>query len=445
MSEQGPTVNAALISRMGKEAGEVVKHVDTILAAVGLTAPSNGPDKGGLRRIPLPLPVGVFYGAVDGDFVVTIGEYTASVLTPYLRGEGAALASSESLTRARAKFGGNDETRAISVYVDIDTIKKRVEKLMPMFTGGDPDALAAYAGFMEHTGYGLIKSFCWEMHHREGGCYNGYYAHTGEKPTGALGILANKEITDKELALIPLGVNWAMAFRMGSEKWFDQMLAYVATASPMGEAEILGGVAFAEEMLGFRLGGDFLDLINDAVIVYDAPEDGGLLITGMTVIFKASDTNRFLQSVKRIANLISEQVSDGNVAMKISGFTHRGHKIEFVNMTGVPMPVAPAWSTHEGWIILGLYPQIVRNAIDRNRFGRSHHLGDGGIRERYGCSAAPCETARSLEDVLTCGQEQDTVDGVQPRDVEFAKACHGTIERLLRKRCRHVDEEARPW
>ena len=45
--------------------------------------------------------------------------------------------------------------------------------------------------------------------------------------------------------------------------------------------------------------------------------------------------------------------------------TYRDHKIQFVNVGNLPIPLAPAWATVGNHLALGLYPQMVRTAVDQ--------------------------------------------------------------------------------
>ncbi len=365
MSPMGPLPSLAIISHVKEAGAALIEDLGTLLQGVGLPPAMEQPmGDGTMYQLMLPIPGGAYYALVEGHFVLAVGRETMATVAQQLAGEGQSLAQSESLTLSRKKIGGTDETRALSVYVNATKIRELVEMMLPMFTGGDPAAAEAYHSFLDRSGFGAIRSVCWEMHHRNGGCCKSAYIHTEGKPAGWLGFHGVSPLTDQELSMIPREVRWAFASRLASTSLYDDLRSFVISLNPEEKGNIEELEAEIHEALGIHLGRDFLDLIGDTVIVFDAPEDGGFLVTGITVAFKTSDSTKFGQSLRTIVEEIAEETK-GEFDVSVAALDHRAHRIEFVNAVGAPVPVAPAWAAHNDWMIVGLYPQVVRNTINR--------------------------------------------------------------------------------
>ena len=360
----GPAVNAALVSHVAADGPALIKDLDGILVNIGMMAPDGMPaDPTEMRPLPLPLPGGVAYGLMGEHFVLAIGPQTKSAIGGCLSGENKTLADGP-LRFSREKIGGDDASRAMCGYINGANVRSLVSTLLPLFTGGNPAIAPTYRAVMKRGGYDRVKSLTWELHLKDGGCRNGIYIHTDGKPAGWLGFYNAPPITDKDLALIPRDVHWAGALRFAADNLYETILGSITTiaaAEPDIEKDLNEFLAETEAEFGLKLGDDLINLFGDTIIVYDAPEDGGILFTGVCAIFRSPDGQRLGQSLRKIVAVIGEKTKQ----VRLGTSQHRGHKIEFVNVFGIPIPLAPSWAMHEDWVIFGLYPQVVRNALDR--------------------------------------------------------------------------------
>lgn len=366
MSEQGPGIKAALVCQVASEGETFLRDFHTLLQeaqlppGVAFTLAEKQ-----MYQLPLPVPGGLFYGVVDEHFILAVGVQGAEAIIKQISAPTSSLASNAQLVACEKKIGGAPQTRAAALFVNTTELLARLREMLPMFTGGDPAQTEQVWKVLSGLGLDQIDSISWELHHRVGGCYQGFFLRFAGEPTGILSFLQQKPITKADLAGIPKNPSWAAAFNVDIAAAWPRVLELIASLDAEAGAEIKENISETEAELGFRLVEDLFAPLGDTFVLFDAPENGGVLFSGITAIVEASDPARLQATFRKIVKLIAEEVEEDEVKLAVSSFDYRSHRIEFVNLTGVPMPVAPAWANHEGRIIMGLYPQMVQATLDR--------------------------------------------------------------------------------
>lgn len=364
MTEQGPGIQLALVSHVGDSGDAFLGAVDTLLEFAGLPPgmPVTVAGKS-LSSLPLPVPGGVYYGLVGDYFIFAVGEATVAAVVERMGTDAPSLAHSSSLELSRRKIGGTDATRAWTFYADLAAVYERVQMFLPMILQGNLGDVEELPRLLSTFGVDNLKSLCWEMHHRDGGCRNSIYLHTSGSREGLLALLPDTPITDADLSFIPRSASWATVYNISLGRIYPEAMSVLKSMDHTSYAETAEMITDMEAKIGLKLGPDILDLIGDTVIFYDQPGNGGFWLTGITAVIESPDTTRLRSTIRTLVKAIEEEV--GSTPIKVSSFDHRDHKVEFVNVVGVPMPIAPAWTAHDGRLIVGLFPQIVITALDR--------------------------------------------------------------------------------
>jgi prepilin-type processing-associated H-X9-DG protein len=99
--------------------------------------------------------------------------------------------------------------------------------------------------------------------------------------------------------------------------------------------------------------------------VYDAPQHGGLLITGIVLAVDVKDASGLQRVIEKLTALAREALAEENVDVRVRETKIGGHSIQYTLFGGVPVPVAPAWAFAEGRWVVGLYPQTVAAALSQ--------------------------------------------------------------------------------
>lgn len=364
----GPQIDAALVIQAGPDAAKLADGMDRILAfAVKSEKHVKLADVeiAGIRIkefVPPEFPVPFRYGVVNDVFVFGLGER----IWQHLAVAGSkSLASNKRFVDAMKFTGGS--TKVPVVFADLHGIITLVEKFQPLFANqqipilGEPGGVAHVAASL---GLEDVRSLASVVVPEGAGFKTVSFLHAPSLGQAATTQPANRPITDAELKVIPRDVSWAMVTR------FDLLAAYkgifqtLQQIAPSAGAVAVPATQTAELMVGFRIDRDLLGAFGDTWTLYDSPASGGIIITGITLIADAKDDSRLDTSMERLAFVIGKFLGKGN-SLTVQREDYRGQKVCYVQATGVPLPVAPAWAHCKGKVVAALFPQMVRVAVDQ--------------------------------------------------------------------------------
>lgn len=366
LGERGPFAQAALVVHVGKEAETFLSDVDVLFTIKGVPATQPVEATGQVtRQIMLPVPGGAYYGLVKDYFIFAIDEQTIQKIGKQLGSPKTSLAKNAALVASRKKIGGNDRSRILSVFVNVSRV---IEVLKRETAHQDSSTVEKWFAGLFSVGENL-NSFCWEKHYRDRGCYDAMYLYVPGKGAEWSLSSAGKTLSDDDLSIIPQSPSWATVCQVDLSAVWDKLVSFVEPVDPKFHQEILNGVKKLEDKLGFSIDEDFLKLVGPVIILYDAPENGGFLFSGITIVVESSDAKKLQESLRKVVEAIQKEVGE-EPKIAVSSFEHNHHRVEFVNVAA-PMPIAPAWSSHGKWVVVGLYPQMVTTALDRFAEGSS--------------------------------------------------------------------------
>ncbi|MCZ6684007.1 MAG: hypothetical protein O7B26_12575, partial [Planctomycetota bacterium] len=362
MGDRGPFVHAAMVVHLGKAGKTFVEDLEKLMAALNAPPAESATVAGAtMKRIEAPPPVGaLYYGVIDEYFVLATGEPTVEKIARRIGGSGAALADSKQMTLPRERIGGSPDGRAYCLFLDVAGLLERAKAILPGMVGEDGHMVTAVLEGIASSG---LRSIAWELHYADKGCYGGLYLHTAGEGGGLFSKQASNPLTDADLTLIPKEPSWAFACNIDLSGIYKKFLELCKSFDPEMHRDMMEAIEKFEGILGFELDRDLLGTIGDTIVMYDAPENGGILFTGMTIVVESSDPDRLQQSLRGIVGAIAETIEED--AITVGKQTYRDHTIEYVKVTGAPMPVAPAWTSHRDRVIVALYPQMVIGALDR--------------------------------------------------------------------------------
>ncbi|MCB9856056.1 MAG: hypothetical protein H6818_10255 [Phycisphaerales bacterium] len=403
LSEDKQSVDAAIVCHVGKDAARLAADVEALLVTAGAPAQEvefaghkftiADPDEKDFRPL---------FGAVGEYFVILHGERSAEVIQRIETG-GPNLSDDETLAACRNRIAGDDDTRSMAMYINVDRVAAKLKALAVDIAGPDRGDVEKVCSVLNALGLENLAGVAWESHYRKGGCYDAMYFHT---PGGGRGLLAagGKAITEDDLQLIPKNARWASAANVELAAGLRALLTHAKSMDPEAAQHISGVESIAQGVLGMPPV-DFLELFGDTFVVYDAPDSGGIWFTGAVLIVDCRDTDKAEKAMTQLVRSVASMIA-GEVAMDVKTLEHKDYKIRYINAAGQPVPVAPAWAVRDGRLIMGLYPQMVASTLDR--------LAEGNLRDTSILANEDFKKARSvLGDLGTSFTYTNTTDGVR--------------------------------
>jgi hypothetical protein len=192
------------------------------------------------------------------------------------------------------------------------------------------------------------------------------WIQTQAAPGGLLSIFGHKALKPSDLAPVPKDASFAVVARLDSAHLYEAAVQ-IEKRFILDFAAANADHTSAETLLGFRLKDDLLDALGDVWSVYNSPEEGGLLITGLTLVVPVKDVDRLRKTNDRLVELASQSGLTAGPVLKKSTF--RGQKIFFLQSSGnefFPSSFAPAWCVSDTHLIVALSPQNVRAFLSRD-------------------------------------------------------------------------------
>ena len=193
-------------------------------------------------------------------------------------------------------------------------------------------------------------------------------------PAGIFGLTGGDPLSAADLASIPQDATFAVATRLDLERVYRGVSSIAGKIEPRARLELEQGIAQVENHLGIDLSRDVFKALGNTWCVYSAPSEGGLLITGLTVVAPIRDRERLAKAEERLRALAKAAMEPPPGAghsfgptshVTISDFEFRGQQIHFLNFIGEPVPVAPAWCLTDKELIVSLSPQTIKAHLSR--------------------------------------------------------------------------------
>lgn len=364
VTENGPFAQLALVCKAGDEAVKVDQDFMMLATAaqmpIGPKADIHGKP---FRQVMLPLPGGLYFGTVGDYFILAMGTKTIESLVDRIEGgDKRSLAGVAGLQDARKRIGGRADSRIATLYVDVEASLKSARAIVKKLLGEDSEVSGTFDRYASALQAGRIKSVCFESYYHRDGILAGWVSQRAAGDNETL-LPVTKALTEDDLALIPRSASWAWAANTDLVTFVDAISSNAQTLGGEFFEQTRNWIEKFEEDIGFQLKSGLLQLIGDTVIIYDAPEAGGLWFTGTTALLESSNPEQLQTNLGKLVRGIAKKV--GKKHLNVKSVDHKGHTVEFANVTGIPFPVAPAWARHEGWVVVGLYPQCVMAALDR--------------------------------------------------------------------------------
>ena len=245
---------------------------------------------------------------------------------------------------------------ATVTYINFRTVRKM---LVPVI--GGPRALAV----VDAVGLGNVTSVASVTGLDEEGFTSKTLLGLDGEPQGLLASIAGAPLGPDDLGPIPRDATVAKAARFDADRLFEAILSVADKIEARREIDRrLGRI---EEELDISLREDVLKPLGDVWCVYNSPGEGGLVITGLTLVVRLDDSQRLAATHEKVLKQLKAALdrSTGRRSPRVEQFEFAGEEVYFFNARDGDFPLAPAWCLTDDHLIVSTFPQQIKAYLSR--------------------------------------------------------------------------------
>ena len=180
---------------------------------------------------------------------------------------------------------------------------------------------------MEALGLNAFRSFFLQLDSNSLGTRMTWYIHGPTKSEGVAKFWRQKPLADADLGVIPRDPYWASAAKLDLAELYQEAMAVGEKIDPSVPATVNGAMAMVQGMLGFSPSENLLPAFGDTWVMYDGPEQGGLLFTGMVLINNVRDEAGLQGMLQRTLDYITPLAAQNKVQIVRKELQHGGHTV----------------------------------------------------------------------------------------------------------------------
>jgi hypothetical protein len=350
------TIEGALVIN----AGEQRAALEASLASIrrGMTAalpPVATESMAGVEwvRIALPLPSPpIRMGWRRNYFIVAVGDATPANVLKRLEDSAPAWLST---LRAEHPI----EREMTLQYFNVTAILARAK---PFVDAQNPAAWTA----MEKLGLADIQA----IHSRSGydaeGCRTLNHLVTGEGRPGLLALLPHRRLTKDDLAVVPKEPLAALAVQLNPSDVMDHVLTLVGQFDPRAKESMEAGLWQLDSHVGFSVREEVIDSVGNAWIVYVPSGDFLLSWLNAAVAIEVKDAPALRKAAGQLIDLVREEMIRTDAKASIAELELNDQTMYKLEFQGDPVPFAPSLCITDDWLVVGLLPQAVQAAVERD-------------------------------------------------------------------------------
>ncbi len=350
-----PEIHAGAVFQLGEDAGKfeamLLKHLRRALGGAVEEVKIEGETA---YRIQLgPDVPAITWGVTEGYLGIGIGQGTLEAIVERSEAE-----PPEWLTRVRERLP--IERRSTLTYIGARQIR---ELIFSATKGPNVREIAGAMGLENLAWIGSTTGL------DETGFVNRAFLAIDGEPQGLLALL-EKPLTREDLGPIPRDATAAVAARFDSVQLWKTVLSIAEAADPRAHQELLRNVGRLERETGIELRQGVLEPLGEVWRFYLAPNQGGLMFTGLTAVIDVKDPDRLAQTLRQFRDMVV-RMSDRRNGPRIEQFTFAGREIQFFIARQKGFPLAPAWILTDDRLVIGLFPQTVKAYLSREEGSES--------------------------------------------------------------------------
>ncbi len=315
-----------------------------------------------LRQRTLPEGSELFLGVHEDRLVFAIGEQAAQALARGFTDQGARLVDDAEFAFARGRVAKMGGSRKFCAYVS----GKQLARLVNQAVDADSDVAVDSDTLSDALGYGAVRSLYWQHGGGPRGSTGGMFVHLEQGASQGLLRLMRQRPLDRELLkCVPRDATWAQAGTLDYAGLWEELLRVVGQVAPDSQAGLMTAGPMTKQFLGFSIPDEFLPALGDQWLLFDAPQHGGIILTGMVVVLEPRDAQALDGMITRLGETLAGLAVHAEMRLQQKAIRHGEHTIHYWLGGGLPIPVAPAWVRVGDRMAFGLTPQTLAAALPR--------------------------------------------------------------------------------
>jgi hypothetical protein len=302
----------------------------------------------------------LYVGVVGKRVVAGLGEPAFARGLATAQGKAASLATVEEFKADRSRVAAfRDVEETTFAWVDL---AHGVEWLRAM-TAHAPEA-PQIARVIDELGLDDLRSLYWTHGAAQDRQSGVVHVHTSSSSDRGVLLLARQKPLDRELLkLVPQNAHWAYAGSLDIFSIWSEALRIAEIIEPAARGEISGMSSAARDVVGFSPVDDLIPILGKDWLVFDAPDHGGFLVTGIVLVATTSEGAKLNEMITKIADWLSPLLRPTRAVLKQVETSRDGRKIHSWIVAGLPIPVVPSWTVFGKRFAFALHPQTVATAM----------------------------------------------------------------------------------
>jgi len=167
---------------------------------------------------------------------------------------------------------------------------------------------------------------------------------------GLLEFLAGRPLDPDIVRLAPEATDSFWAFSLDPGELWDFVVRFAAP-TPEERAKLDRSLARTNEQLGLDLRNDFIGGLGDEFAVFTP---------GFGVVVRLKDPAKFRRSLEVLLAKLVEEMAEADVELHVGTMEYHGRTIYYLDGSGFPLMVQPAYVLVGDYAVFGLYPMTVK-------------------------------------------------------------------------------------
>jgi hypothetical protein len=364
VDESGVVIDLAGVVDAGADTAGLAENVRQFIATVGDADEIRARTIRGVELSALPLQEGLVlhWGLHQGCCLFALSELAAGQVIDCMNGAAPALAAEAEFKFGRAKVKAGLDEKFLCVYVDPQRVMSRAKALAVEMSGELPPTVEP---LLEELGLNAYRSKYVHIDELDGVPRLAAFAHVTGPLRGLLALWQQKPLSEEDLKIVPKDAYWLQVSNCDLHAVWQEVLRVMGATAPENVPMVEGAVGMAGAMLGFSPTDELLPAFGDTWAFFDAPDHGGLLMTGTVLVAEVQDGEALHGMLTRTVEMLAGLLVQSGVTLRQRETAHGAHRIHYVTIGGAPVPVLPAWGFAGGRWVFGLYPQTVATTLQQ--------------------------------------------------------------------------------